>query len=446
MNGDGHNDVGVGQQLRVLRAERRERRDHDDARHARVARERGRGRQLRSGRRLAPDRRRVQHAEPHEPLAGVLDADAAARRRRGRCSAATPLHHAGPVALHLLPAGSVPRRVRTRARIRSPSSSQGYWVVGRRRRGLRAQGRALPRQRGRPDPRRRRSRWRRRTPATATTCSTTAAASSRSATRARSVRWPGVHLNAPIIALAPTPSGRGYWLLASRRRRVQLRRRALLRFDGRQAPEQADHLDGGDAHRPRLLAAGVGRRRVQLRRRALPRFDRQHPPELAGHLDGDRAVGPGLLAGRAATAASSASACRSTAAFPGIGLCQSAPGVQIRPTLTGHGYFVLALERPGLRRSVTPWPARRRRPSAASASRPTSPSGPTAVPTASVRRAASSYIRRRGRRAADVLARPEPARSRTAARDAARAGRAAPRSTASTRPVSKPTSTGTSSA
>ena len=40
------------------------------------------------------------------------------------------------------------------------------------------------------------------------------------------------------------------------------------------------------------------------------------------------------------------------------------------------------------------------------------------------------YIRRRGRRAADVLARPEPARSRAAPRNAARPGRAPPRSTA----------------
>ena len=153
----------------------------------------------------------------------------------------------------------------------------------------------------------------------------------------------GVRLNAPIIALAPTPSGRGYWLLGVGRRRVQLRRRALLRLDGRHAPEQAGHLDGRDADRSRLLVVGVGRWRVQLRRRAVPRFDRQHPPELAGALDGDGADRRAATGWSRATAASSASAFRSTAAFRVSGSAHPVPGVQIRPSLTGKGYFVLAL-------------------------------------------------------------------------------------------------------
>ena len=40
-------------------------------------------------------------------------------------------------------------------------------------------------------------------------------------------------LNAPVISMASTPGGHGYWLLGDRRRRVQLRQRALLGIDRR---------------------------------------------------------------------------------------------------------------------------------------------------------------------------------------------------------------------
>ena len=32
-----------------------------------------------------------------------------------------------------------------------------------------------------------------------------------------------LHLNAPIVGIAPTPDGHGYWLVGLRRRRVRLR-------------------------------------------------------------------------------------------------------------------------------------------------------------------------------------------------------------------------------
>ena len=118
-----------------------------------------------------------------------------------------------------------------------------------------------------------------------------------------------LNLRAPVVAMATTPSGAGYWMTAGdggvfsygdaavlrldrqphpqptrgghggdpgrqgllvrgvRRRHLLLRGRPLLRLDGRAAPQQADRRHGGDPGRPRLLAGGVRRRRLLLRRR-----------------------------------------------------------------------------------------------------------------------------------------------------------------------------------
>ena len=125
-----------------------------------------------------------------------------------------------------------------------------------------------------------------------------------------------LHLNAPVVGMADTPSTNGYWLVASdggiftygdapffgsmggqhlnrpivgmaataQRRRVlagrvgrrhlQLRQCAVLRFDRQHAPQQADRRHGADARRRRLLARGVRRRDLLLRRRPVPRLDR----------------------------------------------------------------------------------------------------------------------------------------------------------------------------
>ena len=207
-----------------------------------------------------------------------------------------PLHHAGPVALHLLPAGQCRGGSNPKAHPVS-ASSRGYWVAA-------ANG-AVFALKGAPFH-----------------------------------GSPSGRLHGSAVAIAATHSGNGYYVLdngggifpfgdarsfgsmagkhlqladhraradsfrsrllvdGGRRRRVQLRRRALLRLDGRQAAQPADHLDRGDTHRTRLLVARLRRRCVQLRRRALPRIDRQPPPQLTGAVDGDGAVGPGLLVGR----------------------------------------------------------------------------------------------------------------------------------------------------
>ena len=43
----------------------------------------------------------------------------------------------------------------------------------------------------------------------------------------------GRPLDQPIVGMASTPSSKGYWLVAVRRRHLRLRRRRLPRLDGR---------------------------------------------------------------------------------------------------------------------------------------------------------------------------------------------------------------------
>ena len=53
----------------------------------------------------------------------------------------------------------------------------------------------------------------------------------------------GTHLNAPIVGIASTQDGAGYWEVAKRRRGVRLWRRPLLRVDGGNAPERTHRRD-----------------------------------------------------------------------------------------------------------------------------------------------------------------------------------------------------------
>ena len=59
----------------------------------------------------------------------------------------------------------------------------------------------------------------------------------------------GTPFNRPIVGMAATPTGRGYWLVRERRRHLQLRRRALLRLDRRHAAQPADRRHGRDTDR-----------------------------------------------------------------------------------------------------------------------------------------------------------------------------------------------------
>ena len=106
-----------------------------------------------------------------------------------------------------------------------------------------------------------------------------------------------MHLNRPVVGMAPTPSGHGYWLVAS---------------------------DGG------VFSFGDAR---------VLRLDRRDPPQLADRRhrsDGDaaRATGwshPTVACSRSATRASRARSLR---------LRSASPTVAIVPTLSGHGYWL----------------------------------------------------------------------------------------------------------
>ena len=74
-----------------------------------------------------------------------------------------------------------------------------------------------------------------------------------------------LRLKAPISGIADGPQ---WWGLLARwlgRRHLQLRRRRVLRFDRRPAPQRADRRHRRDARRKGLLARWLGRRHLRLR-------------------------------------------------------------------------------------------------------------------------------------------------------------------------------------
>ena len=110
---------------------------------------------------------------------------------------------------------------------------------------------------------------------TATGSSPPTAGSSRSAPPATTARPAGMHLNQPIVGMAATRSGKGYWLVAARRRDLHVRRREVLRLGRRAAPRAADRRHGVDAVGQRLLARRPRRRHLHVRRRAVLRIGRR---------------------------------------------------------------------------------------------------------------------------------------------------------------------------
>ena len=96
----------------------------------------------------------------------------------------------------------------------------------------------------------------------------------------------GMHLNKPIVGMASTNDGKGYWLVASDGGIFSYGDADLLRLDGRPPPQQAHRRHGGHHRRQRLLAHRLRRRHLQLRRRRLLRLDRRPPPEPADHRAG----------------------------------------------------------------------------------------------------------------------------------------------------------------
>ncbi len=102
--------------------------------------------------------------------------------------------------------------------------------------------------------------------ATATGCSLPTVGSSPSATPGSTARPETSRSNAPIVGLAPTPSGNGYWLVGADGGVFSFGDAELLRVARAPRPLAAPILvDGRDPDRPRLLAHRCRRRRLRLR-------------------------------------------------------------------------------------------------------------------------------------------------------------------------------------
>ena len=139
------------------------------------------------------------------------------------------------------------------------------------------------------------------------------AGSSRSATRGFYGSTGAIHLNQPIVGMAATPSGHGYWLVATRRRDLRVRRRAVLRLDRRDPPEPADRRHGADARR--VTATGWSRATAASSPSATRSFygsTGATPPQPADRRDGRARRRARATSWSPATAGSSASATRTT--------------------------------------------------------------------------------------------------------------------------------------
>ena len=94
-----------------------------------------------------------------------------------------------------------------------------------------------------------------------------------------------LHLNKPIVGMAAAPDGGGYWLVASDGGVFAFGSARVPRLDRQPPPQPAGGGDGVHLGRGRLLAGGVRRRHLRLRRRPVPRLDRQPPPQQAHRGD-----------------------------------------------------------------------------------------------------------------------------------------------------------------
>ena len=156
----------------------------------------------------------------------------------------------------------------------------GYWLVAsdggdlrlRRRRLLRVDGRHHAEQAHR-------GHGRRPPTAAATGWWPPTAASSPSATPPSTARPGPSHLNQPVVGMAATPDGGGYWLVASDGGIFSFGDAGFHGSTGAIRLNQARGGHGRHPRRQRLLAGGLRRRHLRLRRhlRRLLRLDGQHP-------------------------------------------------------------------------------------------------------------------------------------------------------------------------
>ena len=120
--------------------------------------------------------------------------------------------------------------------------------------------------------------------------------------RARSTDRPAARtLAAPIVGIAATRSGHGYWLGGLRRRRLHVRRRTLPRVRGRTRDHRADRRHLGDRLGRRLLARRSRRQHVLVRPRPAARHEVPRGRDTTRYCSrDDRGVTAGRLLGRVA--------------------------------------------------------------------------------------------------------------------------------------------------
>jgi FG-GAP-like repeat len=251
-----------------------------------------------------------------------------------------PLHHAGPVALHLLPPGEC------RGSLNPPAhplaaSSKGYWVAGANGgiyalKGAPFYGSAVGLVHG-------------AAVAMAPTLSGNGyyvldnSGGIFAFGDARSLgSMAGFRLNAPIIALAPTPSGRGYWLLGSDGGVFSFGDASFYGSMGgtRLNKPVISMAATRTGHGYWLLASDGGVFSFgDARFHGSTGSFRLNAPVLS-MATAPSGRGYWLVAGDGGIFSFGVPFYGS---LPGLGLCRSVTGVQIRPSLTGNGYFVLAL-------------------------------------------------------------------------------------------------------
>ena len=81
-------------------------------------------------------------------------------------------------------------------------------------------------------------------------------------------------LNKPIVGMAPTPDGKGYWLVASDGGIFTFGDAGFFGSTGQPRAQQARRRHGAHPRRQRLLAGGLRRRHLQLRRHHVLRLTR----------------------------------------------------------------------------------------------------------------------------------------------------------------------------
>ena len=91
----------------------------------------------------------------------------------------------------------------------------------------------------------------------------------------------GRQLNRPIVGMAATPTGKGYWFVASDGGMFVFGDAKFYGSPAKSAAPLPDRRHGLHPERQRLLAGRLRRRRVRLRRRQVPRFDGREAPQPA---------------------------------------------------------------------------------------------------------------------------------------------------------------------